>query len=63
MCTDGSGSISIDDEAPGFLDECLVRMREQHDRLFGVIDDVVRQAGLVVEDERDAIGRRDVLAR
>ena len=35
-------------------------MGEQHDRLFGVIDDVVGQAGLVVQDERDAIGRGDV---
>jgi hypothetical protein len=35
-------------------------MREQHDRLFCMVDDIVSQARLVVQDERDAIGRGHV---
>ena len=35
-------------------------MGEQHDRLFSVVDDIVGQARLVVQEERDAIGRGDV---
>ncbi len=35
-------------------------MREQDDRLFGVVDDAVGEVGLVVEDERDAVGAGDV---
>jgi hypothetical protein len=49
------------DGAAGALDQPLVGMRQQHDGLFGVIHDLVRKARLIVEDERDAIGRRDVL--
>ena len=32
----------------------MIGVREQHDRLFGMIDDVVGEIGLVVEDQRDA---------
>ena len=34
--------------------ERAVGVREQHDRLLGVVDDAVGEARLVVGDERDA---------
>src|SRR5262245_61015621 len=41
----------------------FVRMREQHDWFFGVIDDAVGETGLIVEDECNAIRRRYVCGR
>ena len=35
-------------------------MRQQHDRLFRVIDDVVGQVRLIVEDQRDAVAAGNV---
>ena len=40
-----------------------VGVREQHDRLFGVIDDVVGEVRLIVEDQRDAVARRECRLR
>ena len=58
---DGRQRIDVDrDGAPGLFDEELVGVGQQHDRLLGVVDDAVGQAGLVVHDEDDAIGRRHV---
>ena len=55
--------MSIVDRAAGLLEQVLVRVREQHDRLLGVIDDVVGEARLIVEDQRDAVGAGNVARR
>jgi hypothetical protein len=47
----------------GFWEEMAVGMREQENRLFGMIDDSIREAGLIVFDERDAILAGDVRGR
>jgi hypothetical protein len=57
---DGREWFNVDhDRSAGTLDERLVRVRDQHDRLFRMIDQGVRNR-LVVENQRDAIGRRHV---
>ena len=38
-------------------------MREQQDRLFGMVDAIVGEVGLIVEDERDAVAAGDVRRR
>ena len=49
--------------AAGLLRAPGVRVREQHDRLFGVVDAVVGEARLVVDDERDAVDAGNVGGR
>ena len=43
------------DRAAGFFQEIFVRMREEYDGLFGMIHEFVREAGLIVDDQRDAV--------
>ncbi len=48
------------DQAARFLDQVLVGMGEEKDRLLGVIDALVGEIGLVVEDQGDDIPSGDV---
>ena len=45
---------------PRLLEQLAIGMREKHDRLFRMVDAIGRQARLVVEDERDAVGAGNV---
>jgi hypothetical protein len=40
---------------PRLSSRCAIGVREQDDRLFGVIDDAVGEVGLVVGDQLDAV--------
>ena len=40
---------------PRFFDEMAIRVSQEHDRLFWMIDAIGRQAGLVVDDEGDSV--------
>ena len=46
-----------------FLEHVAIRVRQQHDRLFGVVDAIGRQARLIVDDEGDAIDAGNVSGR
>ena len=41
----------------------FVRVSEQNDRLFRMIDDFVGEVRLIVEDQRDVIFARECLSR
>ena len=41
--------------AARFFQQILVRMRQQHDRFFRMIDDFVGEIRLIVEDQRDVV--------
>ena len=41
--------------APRFLQQILVRMRQQDDRFFGMVDEFGGEAGLIVHDQRDFV--------
>src|ERR1044071_1314170 len=46
-----------------FFEQVLVRMSEQHDRLFRVIDELRGEIRLIHQDERDAVFARNVFGR
>ena len=46
-----------------FGKEMAIRMSEEKNRLFGMIDDAVRETGLIVFDKRDAIAAGNIAAR
>ena len=53
--------IEIDaDVPPRFLEHVAIGVREQHHRLFRMVDAVGREARLIVDDEGDAIDAGDV---
>ncbi len=51
------------DGAARLFEQILVRVREQEDGLFGVVDERLGKVGLVVEDERDVVRAGDVARR
>ncbi len=51
--TAGSGSMSMRTCRAGVFEALAVRVRQEHHRLFGMIDAVGSQARLVVDDEGD----------
>ena len=56
--------IDVDAHVPaGVFEPLAIRVRQEHHRLFGMVDAVGSQAGLVVDDEGDAIDARDVSRR
>src|SRR6185369_7670044 len=58
---DGGQRLEFDsDGAPGFLEKVAVRMRQQQHRLLRMIDRLVREARLVVKNERNVVGARDI---
>ena len=58
---DGRQWIDVDLTARrAFSTRSFVGVGQQDDRLLGVVDDAVGQAGLVIHDEDDPIGRRHV---
>ncbi len=46
-----------------FFDEMAIRVSQEHDRFFWMIDAIGRQAGLVVDDEGDSVDARHVGGR
>ena len=52
--------MSIGHVAPRVVGPRAIRVRDEHDRLFGVIDDVGGEIRLIVDDELDAVLARDV---
>ena len=51
------------DVPPGFLEHVPIRVGQQHNRLFGVIDAIGGQARLIVDDEGNAIDAGNVSGR
>src|SRR5580704_4278572 len=47
--------------APSLLEQIFVRMRKQHHRLFRVVHELISQARLIVNEQRDAILAGNIL--
>ena len=58
--TGGSGSISIVTRRRASSSSARSAMREQHDRLLGVVDALGREVRLIVDDQRDDVVAGDV---
>ena len=58
----GRQGVKVDrDETTGPLDDLFVGMREKHDRLLGMVHDVLGEAWLVVENQDEPVRRRHIL--
>ena len=58
--TGGSSSIFDANVAARFFEQVLVRVGQQHDRLFRMIDDFVGEIRLIVEDQGDIVFAGDI---
>ena len=60
MNTGGSGSTTIADAAARLFEQVPIGVGEEDDRLFGMVDGLVGEVGLIVDDQRDDVRAGDV---